>query len=164
MDISDFRKVMGRFPTGVTVVTSRLGDELHGMTCNAFLSVSIAPPTVLVSLARDARTTRLIEKSRVFAVNLLSDAQVALSDRFAGRDKDKEANRFEGFDWAPAATGAPVFRDVLAYLDCRVRSAFDGGDHTLYVGEVAAAALEDARRPLLFFQSKYLGLDSVKPL
>src|SRR5262245_32747998 len=107
-DSAQYRKVMSQFVTGVTVVTGRAGDEIHGMTVNAFCSVSIAPPTVLVSLARGSRTEELIQKGRVFAVNILGGSQAELSDRFAGRHKDREADRFEGFEWTTAVTGAPI--------------------------------------------------------
>ena len=79
LDSARFRKVMSHFVTGVTIVTSRSGDEIHGMTCNAFCSISMAPLTVMVCLAKNTRTERLIEKSQVFAVNILSDSQTTLS-------------------------------------------------------------------------------------
>lgn len=155
---------MSRFATGVTVVTGKFDDEMHGMTCNAFCSVSIAPPTVLVSLVNNTRTALLIDKARAFAVNILSESQSHYSDRFAGRHKDKEADRFEGFEWTTAATGAPIFKETQAYLDCKLTSAFDGGDHTLYVGEVVAAHLDESRSPLLFFHSRYMALADLKPV
>jgi flavin reductase (DIM6/NTAB) family NADH-FMN oxidoreductase RutF len=163
-DTAQVRKVMARFVTGVTIVTSRSEAEIHGMTCNAFCSISITPLTVIVSLAKNSRTARLIEQGQVFAVNVLSESQTNLSDRFAGRHKDKEANRFEGFEWTTAVTGAPIFRGSQAYLDCRLTKAFDGGDHTLYLGEVVAFHADDSQRPLIYFQSRYMGLDNLKVL
>ena len=157
-----FRKVMGRFITGVTVVTARAGDEVHGMTCNAFCSISITPLTVMVSIAKNTRSERLIEKGGVFAVNILSETQSYLADRFAGRHKDKEGNRFEGFEWEPAVTGAPIFTGIQAYVDCKVMKAYDGGTHTLYLGKVVASHLDDSQHPLVFYQSRYVGLDSFK--
>ncbi|MCI0620144.1 MAG: flavin reductase family protein [Acidobacteria bacterium] len=161
-DHTQFRKVMARFVTGVTVVTTRVGDEVHGMTCNAFCSISISPLTVMVSLAKNTRSERLIGMGGVFAVNVLSETQSYLSDRFAGRHKDKEGNRFEGFEWASAVTGAPIFTGIQAYLDCKVMKAHNGGTHTLYLGEVVASHVNDFQRPLLFYQSRYMGLDSLK--
>jgi len=154
-DLAEFRKVMGRFATGITVVTTRAGDEIHGMTCNAFFSVSAASATVLVSLTKQSRTTKLVESGKVFAVNILGEKQADLSDRFAGRHKDKEANRFEGFEWTAAVTGSPIFKGVLAYLDCRLQTTFDGGDHELCLGQVVAIRAEEGPAPLLFFQSRY---------
>jgi flavin reductase (DIM6/NTAB) family NADH-FMN oxidoreductase RutF len=164
MDSIQFRKVMARFVTGVTIVTSRARAEVHGMTCNAFCSISIAPLSVIVSLAKNTRTERLIEKGGVFAVNVLSESQTGLSDRFAGRHKDKEEDRFEGIQWTTAITGAPIFEGIQAYLDCKLMKTFDGGTHTLYLGEVLAAHADDTRRPLIYFQSRYMSIDSLRPL
>lgn len=158
LDGADFRKVMGRFATGVTIVTGRAGNEAHGMTVNAFSSISLAPATVLVSLSKGARTEKLVHSAGAFAVNILAAGQADLSDRFAGRHKDKEDDRFQGFEWTTAVTGAPIFKGVLAYLDCRLRKTFDGGDHSIYLGEVVAARADDATAPLLFFQSRYRAL------
>jgi flavin reductase (DIM6/NTAB) family NADH-FMN oxidoreductase RutF len=157
-DGPDFRKVMGRFATGVTVVTSRRGEDIHGMTVNAFLSVSLKPPTVLVSLSKNTRTERLVLEGGVFAVNILSGEQQALSDRFAGRHKDKEADRFEGFEWTAGQTGAPLFKGALAALECRLLKSFDVGDHTLCLGEVVAAQADERPAPLIFFKSGYRSL------
>jgi flavin reductase (DIM6/NTAB) family NADH-FMN oxidoreductase RutF len=159
-----FRKVMSRFVTGITVVTSRLGDEIHGMTCNAFCSISLNPLSVLVSLAKNSRTAALIEQSRVFAVNVLSEAQPHFSDRFAGRHQDKEANRFEGYEWTTAVSGAPILKGTQAWLDCKVLNAFDGGSHTLFLGEVLAAQVDETQAPLIFYQSRYHAFDSLKTL
>jgi flavin reductase (DIM6/NTAB) family NADH-FMN oxidoreductase RutF len=164
MDDIQFRKVMARFVTGVTIVTSRAGEEVHGMTCNAFCSISIAPLSVIVSLTKNTRTERLIEKGAVFAVNVLSESQTELSDRFAGRHKDKEQDRFEGIPWTTAITGAPIFEGVQAYLDCNLMKMFDGGTHTLYLGEVLDAHADDTKRPLIYFQSHYMSVDCLKPI
>ncbi len=162
IDSSQFRKIMSRFVTGITVVTTRLGPEIHGLTCNAFCSISLDPCTVMVSVAKDARSWPLIDKSRLFAVNLLSESQRQVSDRFAGRHRDKDDNRFEGVDWTEAATGAPILLGTQGYLDCRVTRAYDGGSHTLFLGEVVALALDDNRSPLVFYQSRYMVVDSLK--
>jgi flavin reductase (DIM6/NTAB) family NADH-FMN oxidoreductase RutF len=163
-DSGTFRRVMSRFITGVTVITSRAGESIHGMTCNAFCSVTLAPPTVLVSLATASRTARLIEEGRVFAVNVLGEGQVAHSDRFAGRHKDREADRFEGFEWRTAITGAPIFPASLAYLDCTLAGAHPVGDHTLFLGEVRDARCDEAGRPLIYGLSRYLLLEHLKPV
>jgi len=145
-------------------VTSRAGDKIHGMTCNAFCSISISPMSVLVSLAKNTRTERMIKAGRVFAVNVLSDSQSGLSDRFAGRHKNQNANRFEGIEWTTAVTGAPIFNGSQAYLDCNLTRTFDGGTHILFLGEVVAAHADESRRPLIFFQSQYMAVDNLKPL
>ncbi len=162
LDGLQFRKVMSRFVTGVTVVTGRDGGEVHGMTCNSFCSISINPLTVMVSLAKNTRTERLIERGQAFAVNVLSQAQTDLADRFAGKHKERENNRFVGFDWTIAITGAPIFRGTQAYVDCRLLKAFDGGSHTLYLGEVVAAQADESQRPLVFYRSHYVAVDSLE--
>jgi flavin reductase (DIM6/NTAB) family NADH-FMN oxidoreductase RutF len=129
-DSAQFRRVMSQFVTGVTIVTSRDGDDIHGMTCNSFCSISLSPFTVMVSLSKNTRTERLVERGRAFAVNVLSQAQAELSSRFAGRHKESEDDRFAGFDWNTVVTGAPIFKGTQAYLDCRLLKAFDGGSHS----------------------------------
>lgn len=163
-DVTSFKRLMGRNVTGVAVVTAQAGDDRHGMTCNAFLSVSVAPPTVLVSLSKGSRTEQIISRSRAFTLNLLGDTQSAHSDRFAGRHKDKEGDRFEGISWKAGATGAPVFEGVVGHVDCKVVRVYDGGDHTLFVGEAAEAHFDESRRPLVYSQGQYLSLDSLKPI
>jgi flavin reductase len=168
MDLSlskeQFRKVMARFATGVAIVTSRAGDQIHGMTCNALCSVSISPMSVLVSLAKETRTERMITAAGVFAVNVLSESQTWLSDRFAGRHPNQEENRFQAVEWAPAVTGAPILKGSQAYLGCRLRKTFDCDTHTLFLGTVVAIHVDESQRPLVFFCSQYIGLDSLKPL
>jgi flavin reductase (DIM6/NTAB) family NADH-FMN oxidoreductase RutF len=164
VDSAAYRRVMSQFITGVTVVTSRAGEAIHGMTCNAFCSVTLTPPTVLVSLVTSSRTARLIEEGRVFAVNVLGEGQVAHSDRFAGRHKDREADRFEGFEWRTAVTGAPIFPGSLAHLDCTLSGAHEVGDHTLFLGQVRDARLDEARRPLIYGRSRYLLLEHLRPI
>lgn len=159
-----FRHIMSRFVTGVTIVTTCHNTEIHGLTCNAFCSISLSPPTVLVSISTHTRSDRLMRQSKVLAVNVLSDSQMELSNRFAGRHRDKEADRFEGFEWRTAVTGAPIFEGTQAYLDCKIVSVFESGDHTLYVAEVVASAVHDAERPLIFYRSHYLTLNGVKTL
>ena len=155
---------MSQFVTGVTIVTSRDGDEIHGMTCNSFCSISLSPLTVIVSLAKDTRTARLIGKVRFYAVNVLSQSQADLSDRFAGRHRHTDSNRFAGLDWTAVVTGAPILKGAQAYLDCRLLKTFDGGTHSLYLGEVVAAQIDESQVPLVFFQSRYMGVDSLKGL
>jgi len=102
--------------------------------------------------------------SRIFAVNILSDEQGTISERFAGRHQDKEANRFEGIEWQTLVTGAPTLPQSQACLDCRVTAAFDGGSHRLFLGDVVALRVDESKSPLIFFQSRYMGIDSMKLL
>ena len=152
MDPAEYRRVMGHFATGVTIITTCDAEgRPAGLTANAFASVSIDPPLVLVCVDRTAETHALITRAGHFAVNVLGDAQEALARRFSEKDRER---RFEGVAWREEATGAPVLADVLAWIDCRVQARTGGGDHTIFVGEVAAAdALEGA--PLLFYRAGF---------
>jgi flavin reductase (DIM6/NTAB) family NADH-FMN oxidoreductase RutF len=151
----EFKQALARFASGVTVVTSRLGERLHGMTVSAFASVSLEPPLVLVCADKSSDTHALIARSGVFAVNVLAAGQEALSNRFAS--KRDEERRFEGVAWRGGATGSPLLPGVLASLDCKVESAHEAGDHVIYVGRVEAVASSDAE-PLVYFGAAYRSL------
>ena len=149
-----FRRVMGQFATGVTVVTTRLGNEVHGLTANAVCSVSLEPLLVLVCLDHAADTHPLLENSGVFAVNILSHEQEHLSRLFAGPTEEK-MGRLEALGYRAAVTGAPIIDGCLAYLDCRVVAAYPGGDHTIFIGQVEEAEIGEDSTPLLFFRGRY---------
>jgi len=132
-----FRQVMGHFATGVTVVTTRSQETLAGLTVNAFCSVSLDPPLILICVDLTSTTRLVIRESGVFAVNMLNDKQEDLSRCFA----TSSAERYEGFCHARyhvAATGAPIIDDTLAFIDARVVAEYPGGDHVIFLGQVAA--------------------------
>ncbi len=132
-----FRKVMGHFATGVTVVTTNNKGEMGGLTVNAFCSVSLNPPLVLVCIDLHSSALPQVRESGVFAVNMLTEQQEELSRCFATQNKE----RFEYFCHAShytVATGAPVLADVLAFVDARVVAEYPGGDHIIFLGQVAA--------------------------
>jgi flavin reductase (DIM6/NTAB) family NADH-FMN oxidoreductase RutF len=147
------RRIMGRFATGVTVVTTRLEDHLCGMTANAVASLSLDPPLVLVSVDKKAHIHGCLKQSRCFAVNVLTEAQEALSRRFA-QTGPKE---FGDLALATAVTGAPILAEALAYVDCRLFEMLPGGDHDLFIGEIVAGDARDGR-PLLFYGGRYARL------
>lgn len=147
-----FKAAMSAWATGVTVVTSRAGDRVHGMTVSDFCGVSLEPPLVLVCADKSSNTLELIEKARLFAVNVLAADQGALSSRFASRRE--EHRRFEGLEWTQGATGAPLLPGTLASFDCWLEAAHDAGDHVIYVGRVADVAVRDAA-PLVYFGGRY---------
>jgi len=149
-----FRKVLSQFATGVTIVTTRHGDEIHGLTANSFCSVSLAPPLVLVCVDKDAHSHDLIQKSGTFAVNILTAAQEPLARRFATNSLSA-AERFAGIKQHGEITGAPIFEESLGWLDCRLFATHAGGDHTILVGEVMALGKRQKNEPLLYFHSKY---------
>jgi flavin reductase (DIM6/NTAB) family NADH-FMN oxidoreductase RutF len=144
-----FRKTLGMFATGVTVLTTRVGEQVHGMTANAFMSVSLRPPLVLVSIDRRARMGALLHEGTRFGVSVLEARQTGLSDRFAGRVADDlpEAT-FEIVHETPLVDGA------LAHLVARVVRSYWGGDHSLFLGQVEFARYGEGR-PLLFHGGRY---------
>ncbi len=146
--------MLGRFATGVTVVTTKHAQGLHGMTANAFSSVSLNPPLVLVCVDHRARMHTYLPQAGVFAVNILSESQADLSDRFAGRGP-QPADLFEGIRYRTGFTGCPIFEDAIAYLDCVLEASYEGGDHTIFLGRVEEAGLLKDEPPLLFFASRY---------
>jgi flavin reductase (DIM6/NTAB) family NADH-FMN oxidoreductase RutF len=132
-----FRQVMGHFVTGVTVVTTRSQERLAGLTVNAFCSVSLNPPLILVCVDLASTTRPVISESGVFAVNMLTEQQEALSRCFA----TTSAERYAGFCYARyhmATTGAPIIDDSLAFLDARVVAEYPAGDHAIFLGQVVA--------------------------
>lgn len=156
LDPDTFRSVLGRFASGVTIVTTRddHGRD-HGMTVSAFCSLSLAPPLVLVCIDRTASMHDLLVPGRTFVVNVLSAQQETLSRRFASGDPP---NRFEGIGFVRGSGGAAVLDDVLAWLDCRVHAVHAEGDHTIVVGRVDSADVRP-ERPLLYYRSGYATLE-----
>jgi len=150
---NEFRRWMARWATGVSVVTARDGGEDAGLTVNAFLSVAVRPPSVLVSLTRDADTTPVIERSRAFAVNVLAADQRSLSERFARTLPSAE--KFRDVPFRRGATGAALLDGTLGAVECRVVAWLPQFDHVLVVGEVVRQETGRDADPLLFFRSDY---------
>ncbi|MFP7736868.1 flavin reductase family protein [Priestia aryabhattai] len=148
MDDRAFRNAMGKFATGVTVITTVLEDEAHGMTANAFMSVSLNPRLVLISIGEKAKMLDKINESGKFAVNILSDDQKDLSMHFAGQIKEK---RQIEFDWI---NELPVIKNALTNIVCKVHSKQIVGDHTLFIGEVTDIVTCEGA-PLAFYEGKY---------
>jgi flavin reductase (DIM6/NTAB) family NADH-FMN oxidoreductase RutF len=149
----DFRSVMRRYPTGVTVVTTVLDGALKGFTANAFASVSADPPMVLICVNRKARTHPLISQAGRFCVNILRVEQRALAERFA-TNTSGDGDPFSITPYALASTGAPVLEGVLAYLDCELAEEHSAGTHTIFIGNVVACASYDGA-PLGYFDADY---------
>lgn len=152
IDADQFRAAMGSWASGVTIVTSRVGDQIHGMTVSDFNGASLDPPLALVCASKESVTTGLIVESRCFGVNVLRSSQQLLSNKFAS--KKDEFKRFEGVEIFDVKTGAPLLRNSLVNLDCRVVATHDAGDHILCVGQIEHAIVNEGE-PLLFFKSCY---------
>ncbi|MEL6307255.1 MAG: flavin reductase family protein [Bacteroidota bacterium] len=148
----DFRDVLRHFPAGVTIVTVKAGEETHGMTVSAFVSVSPTPPLISVIIDHRGRGHQLLESSdAVFAVNILQAGQEELSNTFAWKE-----DRFSVGNWTTAKTGAPVLEDALAWLDCTVYSRHTAGTHTIYIGEVqASSVIAPDEKPLVYWNRGY---------
>jgi flavin reductase len=152
---TEFRKAMGSFATGVTIITLDLEGEVHGMTANAFASVSLDPPLVLVCVDHSARTHAHLHAKKRFGVNVLAGNQRVISDYYARPARDHERAEEEAsarFD--RTAKGTPILHGALAYLECSLQSAEEAGDHTIFIAEVEDVVVRQGD-PLLFFRGKY---------
>jgi flavin reductase (DIM6/NTAB) family NADH-FMN oxidoreductase RutF len=145
------RRIFGQFATGVTVVTTKRGDQFHGMTANAVTSLSLDPALVLVAVDKRAGMHAALCESHFFALNILSETQEHLSRRFAMTG----AKEFGDILTSTAETGALIFVEALAWVDCRLKEVLPGGDHDIFIGEIVAGALGKEGRPLLYFSGKY---------
>ena len=148
----EFRKAMGSFATGVTIITVDVGDKVHGMTANAFASVSLDPPLVLVCVDQSARTHAHLHARKRFGVNVLAEDQRAISEYYALPLEEQVGESVARFD--RTQHGTPVLNGALTYLECRLQSAQDAGDHTIFIAEVEDVEVRQGK-PLLFFRSKY---------
>lgn len=152
----EFRSALARFASGVTVVTAKGADgKDYGITVSAFCSVSLDPPLVLVCIENDAGSCRAVRESGFFVVNVLAEDQQHFSDRFASKLPDK----FAGVEFREGFQGIAVLPGTLAALECRVRDAFNGGDHTIFVGEIEISGVADAGAPLVYFHGRYRKLE-----
>jgi flavin reductase (DIM6/NTAB) family NADH-FMN oxidoreductase RutF len=151
MIADDFRAVMRRFATGVTVVTTIVEGRPKGFTANAFASVSAEPPMVLICVNRQARSHPLISQAGHFCVNVLRLEQRDLAERFASK---AIADPFDGIAVRPAATGSPVLAGSLAFLDCELAEEHSAGTHTIFLGTVLDCGASDGT-PLGYFNADY---------
>lgn len=163
-DTETYRDVLGRFVTGVTIVTSVAttgdGDQPWGTTVNAFTSVSLEPPLVLVCVGRERSIHPVIARAGGFAVNILGEESQALSDCFAGAPSALPRSAFCGADYRSGATGLPILEASVAHLECRVERTLEAGDHTIYLGRVLGVGLSEVHPlPLLYYRGRYLRIE-----
>ena len=145
---------MGHFATGVTVITTKDGAGTpSGLTANAFTSLSLNPPLVVICVDKTVQCYACFEESKAFVVNILNEDQEDLSRRFATKGIEK----FEGLSWSLGELGIPLLDGAVGYIECRVAGSYEGGDHTIYLGEIVTATA-NGDRPLLFFKGKYYRL------
>ncbi|MEC5422996.1 flavin reductase family protein [Virgibacillus sp. C22-A2] len=148
MDDLTFRKAMGKFATGVTVVTTQVGKDIRGMTANAFMSVSLNPKLVVISIDENANIKNYINVSGKFAVSVLNEEQQDMSAYFAGQIEETTEIEFNWFN------NMPTIKNSLVNLTCDVHDTVIAGDHILYIGKVTDVCISDGA-PLAFFEGKY---------
>ncbi len=147
-----FRRALGEYVTGVTVITAEGGNgERIGMTMNSFNSVSLDPPLVLFSVARQALSLPALESAKGFAVNVLSQGQQDISGRFAKSQTDKWAD----VAWTPGYMNAPLLAGAQAHFECAPYATYDGGDHVIFVVRVVRFTTQPKNEPLAFFRGRY---------
>jgi flavin reductase (DIM6/NTAB) family NADH-FMN oxidoreductase RutF len=156
----EFRDTLGCFATGVTVITTSGSEHPYGMTANAFSSVSIEPPLVLVCVMDGTEGSASIRRNGVFAVNVLGAEQEGLSRYFASRDRPRGWETFEGISYRRVETDSPVIDGSAAYFDCRLVDAHPAGDHIVFIGEVLALGVYPEIQPLLFHHGRYRRVDA----
>ncbi|MEV2275156.1 flavin reductase family protein [Nocardiopsis sp. NPDC049922] len=159
----DLRRVMSTFATGVTVISVG-GDTPHGMTANAFSSVSLDPPLVLCCVSGTARMHKAVVSEGHFAVSVLCAEQEDTARYFADRARPEGLDQFAAVEWFPGpGTGAPLIADALAWLECDVTEEIVAGDHSVFVGRVLHAVTGPERSALLFHGGAFQGLGRARP-
>jgi flavin reductase (DIM6/NTAB) family NADH-FMN oxidoreductase RutF len=151
-----FKAIMSRWASGVSVVTCRRDDGIHGMTASSFTSVSLSPPLILICVDRRNRTHQYIQEQRAFGVHLLARDAEETSNRCAGF-RGEEGNWLLDVAHRTEVTGAPILDECLAWMDCSLWAAYDGGDHSIFVGQIEAGGVSDGE-PLLWYSRGYAGL------
>jgi flavin reductase (DIM6/NTAB) family NADH-FMN oxidoreductase RutF len=157
MDDRQFRNAMGKFATGVTVIATEVEGDVHGMTANAFISVSLDPKLVVISIGAKAKILTKIKESNLFTVNILAADQQELSNIFAGQLKEHKEVVFDRLD------GKPVIPGSVVQIACEVSAEHVEGDHTLFIGKVTDIHIEDLE-PLVFYSGRYRSLTEEQPV
>ena len=151
----DFRDALGVFATGVTVVTTSGEEHAYGMTANAFSSLSLDPPMVLVCVRTGAEGSEHIDRNGVFAVNILAAEQEPLSRYFSSKDRPRGRDAFREVAHTIGVTGSPILDGVVCYLDCSLNASHPAGDHEIFIGEVLTIGIDENVAPLLFHGGRY---------
>jgi len=147
------KQAMRVYPQGVTVATTTGPNGPIGLTLSSFTSVSLEPPLVLISIAKGSAIHDLFREAKSYAINFLAEDQKSLSDRFSGRTKLND--RFEGLGFTTGATGSPIIDGVRVAIECRAWQVYEGGDHSILVGEVVSAKTFNSKRPLVYYSQQY---------
>jgi flavin reductase len=151
----DFRAALGAFATGVTVITTRGEEHAYGMTANAFSSVSLDPPLVLICARSGTEGSEHIDRNGAFAVNILGADQEPLSRYFSSKDRPRGRDAFREVAHTLGTTGSPILDGVVCYLDCSLNASHPAGDHEIFIGEVLTIGIDENVAPLLFHGGGY---------
>lgn len=151
----DFRGALGSWASGVTVVSTRLGGVVYGITVSSFSSLSLDPPLVTVNLANASQLTAMVQESRHFGVSVLASGQEAISAALSKPGRSPSATLGEGVETREWVTGSPLVTGAIACLDCELHDALPGGDHIIAVGRVVGASSDASKQPLMYFRRTY---------
>jgi Conserved protein/domain typically associated with flavoprotein oxygenases, DIM6/NTAB family len=149
----NLKKVMRIFPQGVTVVTTKKDNNFYGITVSAFTSISLEPPLIMISISKNSKIHDILINSDFFAVNFLAEDQKIVSDIFAGRVQ--VADRFETVQYFLEKTGCPIIKGVRAFIECKRYKVYDGGDHSIILGEVINVKKLSDKNPLVYYNQQY---------
>jgi 3-hydroxy-9,10-secoandrosta-1,3,5(10)-triene-9,17-dione monooxygenase reductase component len=151
MDKAVFRQAMSHYPSGITIITSTLDEHPIGVSCQAFHSLSLDPPMIILVMGRASTSWPRIRSNGRFCVNILSDSQAALARSFAVSGSDK----FVDVSWSRSPAGLPVLAESAAWIDCELAAEYDGGDHVIVTGNVLDLGAIDTRTPLVFHRGAF---------
>jgi flavin reductase (DIM6/NTAB) family NADH-FMN oxidoreductase RutF len=155
----DFRGAMRQLTGGVSVITAGRGRDISGMTVTSVSSLSVDPPTLIVSINRDASSWPLLKRYGVFGVNILASDQIDIAERFAGKDGLKGAARFTGAVWTTRASGVPLLVGALAAIDCEVEEIVERHSHAIVIGRVKDLQISSRTAALAYWQGQYVAID-----
>jgi flavin reductase (DIM6/NTAB) family NADH-FMN oxidoreductase RutF len=155
----DFRSAMRQLVGGVSVITVGRGDEVTGMTVSSLSSLAVDPPSIIVSLNRNASSWPILQRERVFGANLLAADQLDVAERFAGKGGLRGAERFSGAEWRRQITGVPLLVGALATLDCEVEEIIERHSHAIVIGKVVHVDVAPQSAALAYWHGSYVAVD-----
>ncbi|RTK93657.1 MAG: flavin reductase [Rickettsiales bacterium] len=151
MQISEFKDAVGKFPTGVCVISTYVNNKLWGFTANSFVSVSLSPPLISFCLDKSSGSLNAFKETVFFAINILSSNQEEISKHFAHSSTDK----FIGINYSLSQFQTPHIHDSISFLECKKYEMIDGGDHIIFMGEVVSVQVDETKTPLLYYAKAY---------
>ena len=158
MLIDDFKQSVGKFPTGVTIITTDYNDKLWGFTANSFTSVSLNPALISFCLSKNTNSIKAFNNTELFAINILSGEQASLSQHFANSKIDK----FADIDYIIGKhSKAPLLLETISYIECKKYSQYECGDHVIFIGEVVNVFIDHTKSPLLYYAKSYREINEI---